>query len=92
MDLPTLDFSQFLYGSEQTRFAFAVALVDSFKCYGFVKLVNHGIAEETVRNNLLGVLTEPHRVAVPASTNSELLLGKTILRPTIGRQTKDRER
>ena len=55
MDLPTLDFSRFLYGSEEERFELAVALVDSLKSHGFVKLVNHGIREETVRDNLSAV-------------------------------------
>ena len=55
MDLPTLDFSRLLYGFEEERFELAVALVDSLKSHGFVKLVNHGIGEETVRDNLSAV-------------------------------------
>ena len=89
MDLPTLDFSQFLYGSKKTRFALAVALVDSFKSHGFVKLTNHGIAEDTVEDYLSGVLTKPRWMAVLVSTNR--VLDKTIFRPTIRGETKDRE-
>ena len=69
MDLPTLDFSQFLYGSEEKRFELAVALVDSFKNHGFVKLINHGIGEETVRNYLSGVWLETLCETVQDSTN-----------------------
>lgn len=57
MDLPTLDFAQFLHGSEEKRVELAVALVNSFESHGFVKLINHGIQEETVRNYLSGVWT-----------------------------------
>lgn len=92
MDLPTLDFSQFLYGSEEKRFELAVALVDSFKSHGFVKLVNHGIREETVRDYLSGVWLENPYETVQASTNGMLPLGETTFQPTIGSKETDRER
>ncbi|MCJ1250454.1 hypothetical protein MMC30_007682 [Trapelia coarctata] len=54
MDLPTLDFSKFLYGSASERTSLGEALVDSFEKHGFVKLINHGVPEETVRAYLKG--------------------------------------
>ena len=89
MDLPTLDFSQFLYGSEEQRLELADALVNSFESHGFVKLINHGIPEETVKDYLSGVCIEKPRVAVPASTNRFLLLVKAAFRPAIGSKNKD---
>ena len=55
MDLPTLDFSRYRYGSEKIRLELAVTLVKSFENHGFVKLINHGIPEETVYKYLKGV-------------------------------------
>lgn len=55
MDLPTLDFSHFCHGSKEQRLGLAIALVDSFKKHGFVKLINHGIPEDTVKKYLSGV-------------------------------------
>ncbi|KYK57401.1 Major facilitator superfamily [Drechmeria coniospora] len=49
MDLPTLDFSLFAQGSRAESKTLAKALVKSFKDHGFVKLVNHGLPEETVK-------------------------------------------
>jgi len=50
MDLPTLDFSAFLHGGEAERVELAKALVDSFQKYGFVKMINHGLPEKTVKD------------------------------------------
>lgn len=55
MDLPTLNFSSFYHGPEKERLEVATALVNSFRKHGFVKLVNHGIPEETVQDYLSGV-------------------------------------
>ena len=55
MDLPTLDFSSFYHGSEKERLKLAVDLENSFRNHGFVKLINHGIPEEIVKDYLLAV-------------------------------------
>lgn len=55
MDLPTLDFSQFLHGSTQQRVNLGQKLVASFEKHGFVKLINHGVPESTVKDYLQGV-------------------------------------
>ena len=55
MDLPTLDFSRFLNGSEEARLELAYELVKSFETHGFVKLTNHGIPEAVVEDYLRGV-------------------------------------
>lgn len=49
MNLPTLDFSLFTCGSDAESRELAEALVQSFRNHGFVKLVNHGVPEETVK-------------------------------------------
>ncbi|KAI1869767.1 hypothetical protein JX265_001999 [Neoarthrinium moseri] len=48
MDLPTLDFSHFTHGTDKQRVTLSEALVQAFKDHGFVKLINHGLPEETV--------------------------------------------
>jgi isopenicillin N synthase-like dioxygenase len=55
MELPTLDFSKFLRGSELERIELSNALVDSFRDHGFVKIINHGVPEGTVQNFLESV-------------------------------------
>lgn len=49
MDLPILDMSLFRHGKETDRVAFSNQLVQSFTEHGFVKLIKHGLPEETVR-------------------------------------------
>ncbi|UNI16129.1 hypothetical protein JDV02_002596 [Purpureocillium takamizusanense] len=49
MHLPTLDLSSFHHGSDAERKRLAEDLVQSFKDHGFVKLVNHGVPEDVVR-------------------------------------------
>ena len=48
MHVPTLDFSQFIQGTEEQRATTSHALVQSFRDHGFVKLVKHGISDETI--------------------------------------------
>jgi isopenicillin N synthase-like dioxygenase len=48
MALPTLDLSRFTDGSELERQKLASDLLASLSQHGFVKLVNHGIPDETV--------------------------------------------
>jgi isopenicillin N synthase-like dioxygenase len=52
MAVPTLDFAKYLHGSQEEKFELGVALVQGFKDFGFVKLVNHGLPEETVKDFL----------------------------------------
>lgn len=53
--IPVLDFAFFRAESPARRQAFAKALVRSFKDYGFVKLINHGLSEKVVRACMQGV-------------------------------------
>lgn len=46
--IPTLDVSLFHSESTADRKQYASALVNSLTKHGFVKLINHGIPEETV--------------------------------------------
>jgi len=55
MDLPTLDMSRFRDGDDAKRYAFSLELVQSFTDHGFVKLIKHGLPEETVKNYLKAV-------------------------------------
>jgi isopenicillin N synthase-like dioxygenase len=52
MALPTLDFGKYLHGTQEEKFELGVALIQGFKDFGFVKLLNHGIPEETVKDFL----------------------------------------
>ncbi|CAI6236629.1 unnamed protein product [Periconia digitata] len=49
MDLPTLDFSKYLRGTPSEKQQLGEALIKSFVKHGFVKLINHGIPEDIVR-------------------------------------------
>jgi isopenicillin N synthase-like dioxygenase len=55
MDLRTLDLQLFTHGSGTESKALAKALVESFRDHGFVKLINHGIPEETVSEYMQAV-------------------------------------
>ena len=50
MTVPLLDAYRLTRGSAADRTAFYRGLVDSFKRYGFVRLQNHGVPEEMVRD------------------------------------------
>jgi isopenicillin N synthase-like dioxygenase len=52
MALPTLDFGKYLHGTQEEKVGLGVALIQAFKDFGFVKLLNHGIPEETVKDFL----------------------------------------
>ncbi|CAO2656556.1 Nn.00g053590.m01.CDS01 [Neocucurbitaria sp. VM-36] len=52
MTLPTLDFDNFLHGTHEAKLELGIALVKSFKDFGFVKLLNHGIPEKVVKDYL----------------------------------------
>ncbi|KAK9414989.1 putative Oxoglutarate/iron-dependent oxygenase [Seiridium unicorne] len=47
-NLPTLDFSKFYFGSEDEKGRLGENIVKSFVKHGFVKLINHGIRDDTV--------------------------------------------
>ena len=49
MDIPTLDASTFSSGSDAQRAKFAADLVDIFSRQRFVKLVNHGVNDDIIR-------------------------------------------
>lgn len=49
MPLPTVDFADFVGGPDWKRREIGQQLIDSFKAHGFVKLINHGIPESTVK-------------------------------------------
>lgn len=55
MDLPTLDFSLFLTGSASQKRQLGESLVASFERHSFVKLINHGVPESTIKDYLQGV-------------------------------------
>ena len=44
--VPRLDFSKFLNGTDADRASFCQDLIDSLCNVGFVKLINHGIADD----------------------------------------------
>jgi len=48
LPIPVLDASLFTQGTEAQKLHFANDLMAGFKRYGFVKLINHEIPEETV--------------------------------------------
>ena len=48
-DLPVLNYAKYAQGIVTERLKFANDLVESFKKYGFVKIVNHGISDEQVQ-------------------------------------------
>lgn len=50
MTVPLLDAYRFTRGTAADRTAFCRELVQSFKRYGFVRLRNHGVPEEMVRD------------------------------------------
>lgn len=52
MALPTLDFAKFVHGTQEEKIELGVSLVQSFEKFGFVKLLNHGIPEEVVKEYL----------------------------------------
>lgn len=47
--LETLNFADFTSGPPQRRQAVAKQIADSFTHHGFVKLLNHGLADGTVQ-------------------------------------------
>lgn len=51
-EVPRLDFSRFSQGTKQEKEEFGEALTKALIEHGFVKLVNHGIADEAVVNLL----------------------------------------
>jgi isopenicillin N synthase-like dioxygenase len=44
--IPTLDWAEYRSGDKTKRVKISKSLADSFKRYGFVKLVNHGFSDE----------------------------------------------
>lgn len=46
--LPTLDFAKFTQGSPLERQELGKSITKSFKDHGFVKLINHGLPDETI--------------------------------------------
>lgn len=46
--LPTLDFSNFTQGSQFEREELGKSVTKSFIDHGFVKLINHGLPDETI--------------------------------------------
>lgn len=48
MTLPTLDLSLFTSGNASQQMQLVLDLLDSLSRHGFVKLVNHGISDQTV--------------------------------------------
>lgn len=50
MELPRLNLSLFTRGSDTERLQFAADLLSSLSAHGFVKLVNHGFADEDLSN------------------------------------------
>ena len=69
MALPTLDFGKYLHGNAEEKLELGTALVQSFKDFGFVKLINHGVPEETVEAYLNMVCVK--------NLSSELILTRT---------------
>lgn len=51
-EVPKLDFSRFSQGTKKEKEEFGEALTKALIEHGFVKLVNHGIADEAVVNLL----------------------------------------
>lgn len=56
-NLPTLDFSLFTHGTQVERQELGQALAKSFVDHGFVKLINHGLPDETIAD-LLGLVCQ----------------------------------
>lgn len=47
--IPSLDFSLYLNGNYDQRTAFSAELVSAFQKFGFVKITNHGIENDTIQ-------------------------------------------
>lgn len=49
MDLPSLDFAKWTHGDTADRSQFAKDLAGSLIDHGFVKMINHGMSDEDIR-------------------------------------------
>jgi isopenicillin N synthase-like dioxygenase len=49
INIPCLDFSLFLNGTEEEKQSLCGGLLKGFKEFGFVKLMNHGISDESIQ-------------------------------------------
>ncbi|KUL84336.1 hypothetical protein ZTR_06317 [Talaromyces verruculosus] len=47
--IPTIDWANFAEGDTDKRLKCAQSLVDGFKKFGFVKLINHGLSDELIQ-------------------------------------------
>jgi len=59
MDLPTLDFAKWSSGDATDRYRFAKDLANSLIDHGFVKMINHGMSDEEIRDIFYWVKKNP---------------------------------
>lgn len=69
--IQTIDFSLFLHGNDTQRHQTAAQIVDGFKSMGLVKLVKHGVSDETI-NTLLDQVSAISIMISHVATNCNL--------------------
>ena len=75
--IPCLDFSLFLTGTEEEKQSLCKVLLKGFKDFGFVKLMKHGISDDSIQE-LFNWVWAPQET--PCSLSSERLTSDTIHR------------
>lgn len=68
--LPIFDFAKFLNGQNVERKKIAIQLVEAFKTYGFVYLINHGISDEKTQGLFDWVRIAPANIPEDASSDN----------------------
>jgi len=89
MDLPTLNFAKWSNGDASQRLEFANSLADSFKKHGFVKIINHGVPDEHIRE-LFGWVHEFPFQYLQAVVDTSLIQSKRYFKMPIEAKEKSR--
>jgi hypothetical protein len=87
-NLPTLDFAKFTHGTEVERQQIGQALTESLLDHGFVKLINHGLPDETIAD-LFDLVSQVGLILTPCLGNVLINKVAEIFRATIVRQEQD---
>jgi len=56
-NLPIFDFSRFRKGDQQERKAVSKEIIQAFKTFGFVYIINHGISQEKIKDLFYWVIS-----------------------------------
>lgn len=86
LELETLDFGEFIHGSEAQRKALAKRLVNSLTQHGFTKLINHGVPDDVVDGIWHWVSSQ--RYPIVYSPTDILLQGKKLFSLTPEQKAK----